>query len=144
MSVSDSKIVELRGKLPAEFKMVCSSCKRARKVHREDFLNLVIKVGDPKVALQNFNCGHCNDGIDFEYEAPAKGTLLFVMNNFLSQPQIIHCRDGKVMIRDSRSNIEKGRVYVNDAIETSSNREVKSGDYIKFGMKRYRQHFIVP
>ena len=144
MQATDSKIVELRGKLPQVFKLVCSSCKRARKVSREDFLDLVVKIGDPQKALKQFNCGHCNDGIEYEYETPAKGTLLFVLNNFLSMPQIIHRCDGKVMIRDGRSSIEKGRVHVNDVVETSPERQVKSGDYIQYGMKRYRHHFIVP
>ena len=71
-------------------------------------------------------------------------SLQQVVDNFLGYPKSIHCKNGKIRVRTSAKMIEKGQVCVNGHVRSDSGYPVTTGDYVKFGMDRYKEHFIVP
>lgn len=64
-------------------------------------------------------------------------TLQSSLDNFLNYPHIIQRRDGRFIVKTSENMILKGQVTVNGITCTDTEREVKAGDYVRFGIIRY-------
>jgi len=69
-----------------------------------------------------------------------------VIDMHLNYPRVSVNIKGSLIIKDSRNMIEKGEVTVNGITVTEPTMELKSGDYIRWGIIKYdgKNHCVVP
>jgi len=70
-------------------------------------------------------------------------SLQAVLDNFFGYPKEYYV-NGKLRFKTSIGMINKGNVEVNNRKVSDGSFPLHSGDFVKFGMKRYKEYFIVP